>query len=133
MSATHTAAIYHHYQAYYHHHYQAYYHHNYQAYYLCDPHADNKYLICTGVSVLCQTCGHGLKWNHQKQACAPVRRCLPVPEVCLPTTRPPTTTTPYTTTRWTTPYTTTTRWTTPYTTTTRWIPKPHPTRPCVDC
>jgi len=61
--------------------------------YLCDPHADDRFLVCVRDQVFCQPCSKGLFWNYESKACSPVRKCQPVPWQCTPTTTTTTTTT----------------------------------------
>ena len=54
--------------------------------YLCDPHFDDRFLVCTPGAVVCQPCAEGTKWNADSKACARERKCLPIPRQCAPTT-----------------------------------------------
>ena len=48
----------------------------------CDPHTHDRYLVCSGNSVTCEKCSHGMKWNVDINACVPMRKCALIPPQC---------------------------------------------------
>merc|ERR1719192_842304 len=50
--------------------------------YLCDPHTEERYLVCFHEALICHPCANGTFWNSALETCAYSRQCDPVPASC---------------------------------------------------
>merc|ERR1712135_169200 len=50
--------------------------------YLCDPHTEERYLVCFHEAVICHPCANGTFWNSALETCDYSRQCDPVPASC---------------------------------------------------